>query len=79
VNISITRIDTKQLGQRMKALAAPCRPEILNLFDPAWPVLPMGTQLPLVLINGEVLSSGGKIAIPAIHRRVEALGISASG
>jgi hypothetical protein len=29
-----------------------------------------------VLVNGEVLSRGGKIAIPAIRRRVEALGVS---
>src|SRR5689334_7705393 len=49
-----------------------------DLFDPACPALPMDAQLPLVLINGEVLSSGGKIAIPAIRRRVEALGESVS-
>jgi hypothetical protein len=47
-----------------------------DLFDPACPTLPPDAQLPLVLIDGEVLSSGGKIAIPAIRRRVEALGLS---
>jgi disulfide oxidoreductase YuzD len=55
------------------------RVDYYDLFDPACPVLPMGAQLPLVLINDEVISSGGKIAIPAIRRRVEALGISTSG
>jgi hypothetical protein len=51
--------------------------QYFDLFDPTCPALPPGAQLPLVLINGEVLSSGGKIAIPAIRRRVEALGIVA--
>jgi hypothetical protein len=53
--------------------------QYFDLFDPACPPLPADAQLPLVLVNGEVLSSGGKIAIPAIRRRVEALGVSTSG
>jgi len=32
--------------------------------------------LPLVLVNGEVLSSGGKISVPAIRKRIEALGLT---
>ena len=47
-----------------------------DLFDPDCPALPDGTQLPLVLIDGEVLSSGGKISIPAIRKRIEALGVT---
>jgi hypothetical protein len=47
-----------------------------DLFDPDCPPLPDGAQLPLVLLNDEVLSSGGKISVPAIRKRVEALGIS---
>jgi len=50
------------------------RIEYFDLFDPACPPLPLDAQLPLVLINGEVLSSGGKISIPAIRKRLEALG-----
>jgi disulfide oxidoreductase YuzD len=53
------------------------RVDYYDLFDPACPALPPGVQLPLVLVNGEVLSSGGKIAIPAIRRHVEALGVLA--
>jgi disulfide oxidoreductase YuzD len=53
------------------------RVDYYDLFDPACPVLLPGAQLPLVLINGEVLSSGGKISMPAIRRRVEALEVSA--
>jgi hypothetical protein len=47
-----------------------------DLFDPDCPALPDGTQLPLVIIEGEVLSSGGKISVPAIRKRIEALGIT---
>ncbi len=49
--------------------------QYFDLFDPACPALPAGAQLPLVLIEGEVLSSGGKISVPAIRKRLEALGI----
>jgi len=44
-----------------------------DLFDADCPSLPEGAQLPLVLIEGEVVSSGGKISIPIIRRRVEEL------
>jgi disulfide oxidoreductase YuzD len=47
-----------------------------DLFDPACPAMPAGAQLPLVLVNGEVLSSGGKIPVPAIRKRIEALGLT---
>ena len=46
-----------------------------DLFDPDCPALPDGAQLPLVLLNGEVLSSGGKISVPAIRKRIETLGV----
>lgn len=46
-----------------------------DLFDPACPPLPEGAQLPLVLIDGDVLSMGGKISIPAIRKRLQALGL----
>jgi hypothetical protein len=44
-----------------------------DLFDADCPSMPPGAQLPLVLIEGEVVSSGGKISIPIIRRRVEEL------
>ena len=50
-----------------------------DLLDPACPPLPPDAQLPLVLVNGEVLSSGGKISIPAIRQRIEALGVTPNG
>ncbi len=49
------------------------RVEYYDLFDPAGPPVPPGAQLPLVLVNGEVLSSGGKISIPDLRRKIESL------
>jgi len=50
-----------------------------DLFDADCPPLPGEVQLPLVLLNDEVLSSGDKISVPAIRKRIEALGISPHG
>lgn len=44
-----------------------------DLFDADCPPLPNDTQLPLVLVNNEVLSSGGKISVPAIRRKIESI------
>ena len=46
-----------------------------DLFDADCPPMPTGAQLPLVLVNAEVLSSGGKITMPAIRKRFEMSGI----
>ena len=46
-----------------------------DLFDPACPALPTDAQLPLVLLEGEVVSSGGKISVPVIRKRLEALSV----
>ncbi len=46
-----------------------------DLFDSACPPLPPDVQLPLVLIDGEVVTSGGKLSMPAIRRYLEAAGI----
>lgn len=46
-----------------------------DLFDPNCPSLPPEAQLPLVLVNGAVLSSGGKLSMPAIRRHLDALGV----
>ncbi len=51
--------------------------QYFDLLDPGVPSLPPGAQLPLVLVNGEVVSAGGKISVPAIRKRLEALNISA--
>ena len=50
-----------------------------DLLDPGCPPLPPDAQLPLLLVNGEVLSTGGKISVPAIRKRIEALGVTPDG
>lgn len=44
-----------------------------DLFDPHCPTLPPEAQLPVVKINGMVISSGGKISIPLIRKKIEEL------
>ena len=46
-----------------------------NLFDAGCPSIPPGAQLPLVLANGEVISSGGKVSVPSIRKYLEASGV----
>jgi disulfide oxidoreductase YuzD len=48
--------------------------EYHDLFDPECPPLPPDAQLPLVMVNGEVLTSGGKLSLPLIRRAVDAAG-----
>ncbi len=60
-------------GQLQARYGARLRVEYYDLFDPAVPLLPAGAQLPVVMVNGEVVSSGGKISLPAIRKRLESL------
>jgi hypothetical protein len=46
-----------------------------DLFDTACPPLPENAQLPFVYINGEVFSNGGKISVPGLRAKLEALGV----
>ena len=50
------------------------RVEYFDLFDPGCPPLPEGAQLPLVLVNNRVVSSGGKISMPVIRKSLEESG-----
>lgn len=58
-------------GQLRQRFGEAVQVQYFDLFDPACPSMPTGAQLPLVLVNGEVLSSGGKISVPAIRRKIE--------
>jgi hypothetical protein len=62
-------------GELSQRFGKRVRVEYYDLFDPACPPLPPGAQLPLIFVNGEVLNSGGKIAIPVIRKRLESLGL----
>jgi disulfide oxidoreductase YuzD len=48
-----------------------------DLFDPDCPLLPASARLLLVLVDGEMLTSGGKISIPTIRQRLTSLGLAA--
>jgi hypothetical protein len=52
--------------------------EYYDLFDAGCPAVPPGVQLPLVLVNGEMLSNGGKISVPLIRKQVDALRVGLS-
>ena len=47
--------------------------QYFDLFDPACPSLPTNAQLPVVFVAGEVLSSGGKISVPALRKKIETI------
>jgi hypothetical protein len=49
--------------------------DYFDLFDPACPPLPPDMQLPVVMVDGVVISNGGKISVPAIRKYLEASGI----
>jgi len=60
-------------GQLRQRFGEAVQVQYFDLFDPTCPSMPTGAQLPLVLVNNEVLSSGGKISVPAIRRKIEAI------
>jgi hypothetical protein len=65
-------------GQLAQRFGGSVRVEYFDLFDPGCPQVPEGAQLPLVLIEGQVVSSGGKLSIPVIRKHLEELGVIAS-
>jgi hypothetical protein len=48
------------------------RVQYYDLFDANAPDLPPQAQLPVVIVDGVVVSSGGKISLPAIRRQLDA-------
>ena len=44
-----------------------------DLFEADCPPVPTGSQLPLVLVNNKVVISGGKISIPVIRGKINAI------
>lgn len=47
-----------------------------DLFDPDCPTLLPDSQLPVVFVNEMLVSSGGKISIPLIRKKIEELGVA---
>lgn len=46
-----------------------------DLFDADCPDVPPNAQLPVILVDGQSISIGGKISIPAIRKKVEELDV----
>jgi disulfide oxidoreductase YuzD len=44
-----------------------------DLFDADCPSIPANAQLPLVMVEDEVVSSGGKVSVPALRRTIEVI------
>ncbi len=65
--------------QLMARFGDTVRVQYFDLFDPDCPALPDNAQLPLVMIDGEVLSSGGKISVPTIRKQLEARDLMPDG
>ena len=42
-----------------------------DLFDPRCPAIPAEGQLPVVMVDGKVISCGGKISVPLIRKTID--------
>ncbi len=58
-------------GQLKARFGEAVQVQYFDLFDADCPPMPANAQLPLVLVEDEVVISGGKISIPIIRRKVE--------
>jgi disulfide oxidoreductase YuzD len=58
-------------GQLKNRFGEAVQVKYFDLFDADCPPMPVNAQLPLVLVEDEVVISGGKISIPIIRGRVE--------
>ena len=46
-----------------------------DLFDQDCPSLPANSQLPVVIVDGQVLSNGEKLSVPKIRKKLSELGL----
>ncbi len=58
-------------GQLKARFGEAVQVQYFDLFDADCPPMPASAQLPLVLVEDEVVISGGKISIPVIRSKVE--------
>jgi disulfide oxidoreductase YuzD len=47
------------------------RMQYYDLFDSECPQLPTDSQLPVVIVDGEVISMGGKLSVPLIRQKID--------
>jgi disulfide oxidoreductase YuzD len=60
-------------GQLRARFSDEVQVKYIDLFDADCPPMPANAQLPLVMIDGEMISSGGKISVPVIRRKIESI------
>lgn len=60
-------------GQLKDRFGERVQTQYYDLFDPHCPPLPPDAQLPVVMVAGVVVSSGGKISVPLICKKIEEL------
>jgi hypothetical protein len=58
-------------GQLKARFGESVQVQYFDLFDSDCPPLPSHAQLPVIMIDGQLLSSGGKISVPAIRKKLE--------
>jgi disulfide oxidoreductase YuzD len=61
-------------GQLRSRYGEQVKVQYYDLFDPQCPAIPPEGQLPVVMVDGQVISCGGKISIPLIRKTIEAVG-----
>jgi hypothetical protein len=61
-------------GQLSSRFGDAVRTEYYDISDADCPPVPPGAQIPVILVDGEPINSGGKVSIPAIRIRLEELG-----
>jgi len=60
-------------GQLRNRFGDQIKVQYYDLFDPQCPAIPPGDQLPVVTVDGRVISCGGKVSIPLIRKAIETL------
>lgn len=60
-------------GQLRSRYGETVRVQYYDLFNPDCPTLPPDSQLPVVFVDDVLVSSGGKISIPLIRKKIEKL------
>lgn len=58
-------------GQLRSRFGDQVKVQYYDLFDPQCPAIPPEGQLPVVMVDGRVISCGGKISIPLIRKTIE--------
>jgi len=60
-------------GQLHQRFGEAVQVKYFDLFDANCPPITENAQLPLVLVDGEVVINGGKILMPVIRRKIETI------